>query len=417
MEYFQYVDGRLYVEEADVAALAKEYSTPCFIYSQAALADNWNAFDQAFAELPHLVCYAVKANANLAVLNTLARLGSGFDIVSIGELERVIAAGGAAEKIVFSGVGKRQDEIKKALDVGIACFHVESSQELDRIDEIAGSLGLKAPISLRVNPDVNAQTHPYISTGLKENKFGIHIDEAFNEYLRASSKPNIDITGISFHIGSQLIELEPILDSLERILDLIARLRQQGINIRNLDIGGGLGINYQDEIPPSPKTYVTALLTKLKNQTFEKIIIEPGRAIVGNAGLLLTTVEFIKHTDSKNFAIVDAGMNDLLRPSLYQAWQKIIPIICRHDQTSEHIYDVVGPICETGDFLGKQRLLKICAGDLLAVLGCGAYAFAMSSTYNSRPLAAEVMVHGEKSQIVRERGTYQQLMAGESIMT
>lgn len=410
MDYFNYREGRLYAEGVDLAALAAGHGTPCYVYSRATIERHWRAFDQALAGQDHLVCYAVKANSNLAVLNVMARLGSGFDIVSVGELERVLRAGGDPAKIVFSGVGKRADELRRALEVGIHCFNVESAGELERLNAVAGEMKRRAPVSLRVNPDVDARTHPYISTGLKENKFGIDIGAAPGLYARATALPHIEVIGVDCHIGSQLTEVAPFVAALERVLDLVDSLAAQGIVLKHLDIGGGLGITYNDEAPPSPAVYAGALLERLRGRKF-KVLIEPGRAIVGNAGILLTRVEYIKRTPHKNFAIVDAGMNDLIRPSLYGAWQAIVPVAPRDVEAAS--YDVVGPVCETGDFLGKDRALCIEPGDLLAVRSAGAYGFSMSSTYNSRPRAAEVMVDGDKTYLVRARETLVDLMAGE----
>jgi diaminopimelate decarboxylase len=414
MDHFEYRQNKLFAEQLGVDALAARYGTPCYIYSRATLERHWLAFDRAFAEHSHLICYAVKANSNIAILNCLARLGSGFDIVSLGELRRVLAAGGKPEKIVFSGVGKREDEILAALEIGIRCFNVEVSGELDRINKLAGQLGVVAPVSFRVNPDVDAKTHPYISTGLKENKFGIAIDHALAEYRRAAKMPNIKIVGIDCHIGSQLTETAPFLDALDRVLALVDGLRAEGINLHHLDLGGGLGICYRDEQPPQPGEYIAAILQRLAGRDFE-ILLEPGRAIVGNAGLLLTKVEYLKPTAGKNFAIVDAAMNDLVRPSLYGAWQEIIPVDTESD-AAEQVWDIVGPVCETGDFLGKGRSLKISEGDLLAVRSAGAYGFTMSSNYNSRPRVAEVMVDGEQSYPIRARESVEQLWAGEQLL-
>ena len=358
--------------------------------------------------------YAVKANSNIAVLNVLARLGSGFDIVSIGELERVLTAGGQPEKIVFSGVGKRHDEIRRALDVGIRCFNVEVSAELDRINEIAGELGHIANISIRVNPDVDAQTHPYISTGLKENKFGLDIETAFMEYQRANALPHLNITGLDCHIGSQLTDVAPFVDALDRVLSLLDRLQGVGIRIDHLDLGGGLGICYRDEQPPLPADYVKALYQKLGDLPYE-ILLEPGRAIAGNAGVLVTKVEYIKPVEGKRFAIVDAAMNDLMRPALYQAWQNIVPVNLTSTAKTA-CYDIVGPVCETGDFLGKDRELAIEEGDLLAVRSAGAYGFTMSSNYNSRPSAAEVMVDGEQIHLIGARQRLESLWQNESLL-
>ena len=416
MDYFNYRDGRLWAEDIDIAAHIGHWGTPCYLYSRATLERHWHAFDTALSSHPHLVCYAVKANSNLAVLNLLARLGSGFDIVSVGELERVLAAGGEAAKTVFSGVGKRRDEIERALQAGIRCFNVESMAELELIDQVAGAQGMRAPVSLRVNPDVDAKTHPYISTGLKENKFGISIDDALIAYQRAAEAEHIEVYGIDCHIGSQLTEIEPFVDALERVLTLIDRLEDRGIALKHLDMGGGLGIRYRDEQPPQPADHAGALVRRLQGRDLE-ILIEPGRAISGNAGILLTEVLFLKHHEHKNFAVVDAAMNDLMRPSLYGAWQEIIPLQQNSMKAGgTRTYDVVGPVCETGDFLGKDRELAIEAGDILAVRSSGAYGFSMSSNYNSRPRAAEIMVDGDVATVVRERETLQQLMQGEHIL-
>jgi len=418
MDYFNYRNNELFAEDVAVQDIVYQYGSPCYIYSRATLERHWNAFDKAFGEHPHLICYAVKANSNIALLNVLARLGSGFDIVSQGELERVLAAGGSPEKIVFSGVGKREDEILAALKKGIRCFNIEVSGELDRINLLAGQLGVVAPVSFRVNPDVDAKTHPYISTGLKENKFGIDIQQALLEYRRAASMANIKVMGIDCHIGSQLTETQPFLDALDRVLDLVAVLKSEAIHIHHLDLGGGLGIRYKNEQPPEPKEYIQAVLARLGSHDFE-ILMEPGRAIVGNAGILVTQIEYLKPTANKNFAIVDAAMNDLVRPSLYSAWQEIIPVI-RKDVTdslpAEETWDIVGPVCETGDFLGKDRLLQIAQGDLLAIRSSGAYGFSMSSNYNSRPRTAELMVDGNQLHLVREREKIAQLWAGEHLL-
>ncbi|MGD8812781.1 MAG: diaminopimelate decarboxylase, partial [Thioalkalispiraceae bacterium] len=410
MDYFEYRQGQLFAEDVAVADIAARHGTPCYIYSRATLERHWHAFDAALSGLRHLVCYAVKANSNLAVLNLFARLGSGFDIVSVGELERVLAAGGEANKVVFSGVGKRPDEMRRALEVGIRCFNVESEAELDLLNQVAGEMKVVAPVSIRVNPDVDAQTHPYISTGLKENKFGIDIERAQAVYAHAAGLANLKITGVDCHIGSQLTQTAPFLDALERVLLLVDKLAEQGIEIQHLDLGGGLGIPYHDETPPSPAEYAGALATKLAGRDFE-ILIEPGRAIAGNAGILVTRVEYLKNNAGKHFAIVDAAMNDLMRPSLYSAWQAIVPVQARQGATQS--YDIVGPVCETGDFLGKDRELVLEAGDLLAVRSSGAYGFSMSSNYNTRPRAAEIMVDGDQLYVVRERETVPQLFAGE----
>lgn len=414
MDYFNYRNDELFAEDLAVQDIVYKYGSPCYIYSRATLERHWHAFDRAFGDQPHLICYAVKANSNIAILNLLARLGSGFDIVSLGEMERVLAAGGDPGKIVFSGVGKREDEILAALKVGIRCFNVEVSDELDRINRLAGQLGVIAPVSFRVNPDVDAKTHPYISTGLKENKFGIDIEQALSEYRRAAALPYINVVGIDCHIGSQLTEARPFLDALDRVLNLVSTLKAEGIALHHLDLGGGLGIRYKDEQPPEPAGYIGAVLDRLGANDFE-ILVEPGRAIVGNAGILVTQVEYLKPTAHKNFAIVDAAMNDLVRPSLYSAWQEIVPVK-KQSQAPEMRWDIVGPVCETGDFLGKERTLRIAQGDLLAVRSSGAYGFSMSSNYNSRPRVAELMVDGNDLHLIRARETIAQLWAGEQLL-
>ncbi len=414
MDHFTYRNDELFAEDIAVQDIVYKYGSPCYIYSRATLERHWKAFDQAFGSRAHLICYAVKANSNIGILNLLARLGSGFDIVSVGELERVLAAGGDPKKIVFSGVGKREDEILAALKIGIRCFNIEVSDELDRINSLAGQLGVIAPVSFRVNPDVDAKTHPYISTGLKENKFGIDIQQALAEYRRAAQMSHISVIGIDCHIGSQLTETRPFLDALDKILELVAALKYEGIHLHHLDLGGGLGICYKDEQPPEPADYIQAILARLGDANYE-VLLEPGRAIVGNAGILVTQVEYLKTTASKNFAVVDAAMNDLLRPSLYSAWQNIIPV--NLNSTAEELrWDIVGPVCETGDFLGKDRPLKIARGDLLAIRSSGAYGFSMSSNYNSRPRPAELMVDGDRIHLVRERETIMQLWAGEHLL-
>ncbi|MFH4768006.1 diaminopimelate decarboxylase [Vibrio alginolyticus] len=415
MDYFNYQDdGQLWAEDVPLQALAEQYGTPLYVYSRATLERHWKAFDSAVGQHPHLVCYAVKANSNLGVLNTLARLGSGFDIVSGGELERVIAAGGDPKKVVFSGVGKTPAEMKRALELGIKCFNVESEPELERLNKVAGELGVIAPISLRINPDVDAKTHPYISTGLRDNKFGIAFDRAPDVYKFAQSLPNLNVQGIDCHIGSQLTNIDPFIDATDRLLALIDDLKAQGINIRHLDVGGGLGVVYRDELPPQPSDYAKALLGRLENHQDLELIFEPGRAIAANAGILLTRVEFLKHTEHKNFAIIDAAMNDLMRPALYQAWQDIVPVSPRRGEAQT--YDLVGPICETGDFLGKDRALVLQEGDLLAVRSAGAYGFVMSSNYNTRTRAAEVMVDGKQSHLVRQREELTSLWQLEQIL-
>ncbi len=414
MDYFNYQNDQLFCEQVSLQTLAEKYGTPLYVYSRATLERHWKAFDTALADHPHMVCYAVKANSNLAVLNVLARLGSGFDIVSKGELLRVLEAGGDASKVIFSGVGKKNDEIELALKVGIHCFNVESDQELEILNEIAGKMQKKATISFRVNPDVDAKTHPYISTGLKENKFGISFDDAEKSYIKASKMENITIKGIDFHIGSQLTELSPFVDAVDRLLALIKSLAKHGIKIEHMDLGGGLGVKYQDESPPLPVDWVSALNQRLKDFAGE-IIVEPGRAIAGNAGILLSRVIIVKKTEHKNFAVIDAAMNDLMRPALYQAWQNIIPVELNSSVESD-TYDVVGPICETGDFLGKDRQLSIQRDDLLAIRTSGAYGFAMSSNYNSRTRCAEVMVDGDQHYLIRERETFTDLIRGETIL-
>ncbi|HEC14980.1 MAG TPA: diaminopimelate decarboxylase [Sedimenticola sp.] len=414
MDHFQYRGDRLHVEEMPLEDIARRWGTPCYVYSRATLERHWRAFDEAFQDQPHLICFAVKANSNLAVLNVLARLGSGFDIVSVGELERVLAAGGDPARVVFSGVGKRADEMRRALEAGIRCFNVESAPELERLNRIAGEMGVQAPVAVRVNPDVDAGTHPYIATGLRENKFGLETEQARAVYRRAALLEHIRIVGIDCHIGSQLTTLPPFLDAMDRVLALVKELRRDGIRLDHIDLGGGLGIRYTDETPPSPAEYAAALRERLGDAAME-ICIEPGRAIAGNAGVLLTRVEYIKPTPHKDFAIVDAAMNDLLRPALYQATQEIVPVV-RNTDGIPGCFDLVGPVCETGDFLGKARELKLRQGELLAVRSCGAYGFTMSSNYNSRPRAAEVMVDGDQAHLVRERETIADLFRGESLL-
>ena len=414
MDFFNRQGTSLYAEDCAITDIAREFGTPAYVYSRATIERHWHAFDQAAGTRDHLICYAVKANSNIAVLNVMARLGSGFDIVSKGELARVLQAGGDASKVVFSGVGKTSDEIAYALDKGIYCFNVESAAELTRIANVAARMGKVAPISLRVNPDVDAGTHPYISTGLKENKFGISFDEAESLYAHAASLPSIAVKGIDCHIGSQLTEIAPFLDALDRVLGLIDRLAAQGIKLSHLDIGGGLGVTYNKETPPAPSEYAKAIEAKLAGYDL-KLIFEPGRAIMANAGILVTEVEFLKTNEDRNFAIVDAAMNDLIRPALYQAWQAIIEVEQDNTKTKAK-YDIVGPICETGDFLGKERELAIVAGDLLAIRSAGAYGFTMSSNYNSRPRAVEILVDGDKAHIVRQRETLEQLWQREQLL-
>jgi len=413
VDFFNRKNTSLYAENSQVSELAKSYGTPLFIYSRATIERHWKAFDNAAGDRPHLVCYAVKANSNLAVLNVMARLGSGFDIVSKGELARVLKAGGDPKKVVFSGVGKTSDEIAFALEQGIYCFNVESAAEVDRIQNVAKSVDKIAPISLRVNPDVDAGTHPYISTGLKDNKFGINIDDAAALYEYAAGLSHLAIKGVDSHIGSQLTEIRPFLDALDRVLLLVDNLSEKGIELSHIDVGGGLGVCYDDEQPPHPDEYAKAIADKLADRDIT-LLYEPGRAIMANAGILVTEVEFLKSNENLNFAIVDAAMNDLIRPALYQAWQAIIPVEQRDEPTA--LYDIVGPVCETGDFLGKQRELAIKAGDLLAVRSAGAYGFTMSSNYNSRPRAAEVMVDGDDVHLIRQRETLEQLWQGETLL-
>ena len=410
---FDYKNGKLHAEQLDCETLAGTFGTPLYVYSRAAIESAWRAFDQVLRGHRHLVCYAVKANSNIGVLSLLARLGSGFDIVSVGELERVLAAGGEADKTIFSGVGKNAGEMERALEVGIRCFNVESIGELERLAEVAKAHGVTAPVSLRVNPDVDARTHPYISTGLKENKFGILMEMALATYRRAAELPNLEVQGVDCHIGSQLTEIKPFVDALERLLALIDTLEQDGINISHLDLGGGQGIRYKDEMPLNLQAWADAIVGALEGRDLE-IIIEPGRAVVGNAGILLTRIEYLKHSDYKNFAVVDAAMNDLIRPSLYSAWQEILPVRQQTEVDSRR-YDVVGPVCESSDFLGKDRLLGVEQGDLLAVMSSGAYAFAMSSNYNTRPRAAEVIVDGDKAKLVRQREQLSDLFGLESV--
>ena len=414
MDFFQYKNEQLYVEDLPVKQLAEEFGTPLYIYSRATLERHWHAFDSALGKHPHLICYAVKANSNIGILNVMAKLGSGFDIVSQGELERVLAAGGEASKVVFSGVAKSRAEIMRALEVGIRCFNVESVAELHHINQIAGEMGKVAPISLRVNPDVDAHTHPYISTGLKENKFGVSVDEAREVYKLAATLPHVKITGMDCHIGSQLTELQPFLDATDRLIRLMEQLKEDGIKLKHLDLGGGLGVTYTDETPPHPSDYATALLNKLKDYEDLEIILEPGRAIAANAGILVAKVQYLKSNESRNFAITDTGMNDMIRPALYEAYMNIIEI----DRTLERektIYDVVGPVCETSDFLGKQRELAIAEGDYIAQRSAGAYGASMSSNYNSRPRTAEVLVDGDKAHLIRRRESLSELWALESI--
>ena len=413
MDAFNYRDGELFAEGVALSAIAERFGTPTYVYSRAHIQTQYRAYADALSGMPHLVCFAVKANSNLGVLNVLARMGAGFDIVSRGELERVLAAGGQAEKIVLSGVGKTRDDMRRALEVGVHCFNVESTDELERLQIVAAELNVRAPISLRVNPDVDAGTHPYISTGLKENKFGIAIADAEDVYIRAAQLPNLEVVGVDCHIGSQLTTLEPFIDALDRLLALVDRLGDCGIHLRHIDLGGGLGVRYRDEEPPLAADYIKAVRERLDGRDLA-LVFEPGRFIVANAGVLLTQVEYLKHTEHKDFAIVDAAMNDLIRPALYQAWMDVTAV--RPRDTAPRTYDIVGPICETGDFLAKGRELALAEGDLLAVHSAGAYGFVMSSNYNTRGRTAEVLVDGAQAFEVRRRETVAELFAGESLL-
>ncbi|WP_348750310.1 diaminopimelate decarboxylase [Pseudomonas rhodesiae] len=413
MDAFNYRDGELFAEGVALSAIAERFGTPTYVYSRAHIEAQYRSFTDSLNGVPHLVCYAVKANSNLGVLNVLARLGAGFDIVSRGELERVLAAGGQADKIVFSGVGKSREDMRRALEVGVHCFNVESTEELERLQVVAAEMGVRAPISLRVNPDVDAGTHPYISTGLKENKFGIAIADAEDVYIRAAQLPNLEVLGVDCHIGSQLTTLPPFLDALDRLLALIDRLGDCGIYLRHIDLGGGVGVRYRDEEPPLIADYIQAVRERIEGRDLA-LMFEPGRYIVANAGVLLTQVEYLKHTEHKDFAIVDAAMNDLIRPALYQAWMNVTAVTPRNSEA--RAYDVVGPICETGDFLAKDRQLALEEGDLLAVHSAGAYGFVMSSNYNTRGRTAEVLVDGDQAFEVRRRETVAELYAGESLL-
>ena len=413
MNAFQLKNGQLHAEQVPLQKLAEEFSTPCYVYSRQALETAYRNFQQGFAGVDHLVCFAVKANPSLGVLSVFAKLGAGFDIVSGGELARVLAAGGDASKVVFSGVGKTADEMRAALKAGIFCFNVESAAELERLNEVAGSMGKIAPVSLRVNPNVDAKTHPYISTGLKNNKFGVAYEQSLALYQQAAAMPHIEVHGVDCHIGSQLTELSPFLDAFDRVLALVDQLEAAGIAIRHIDAGGGIGICYNEETPPDFAAYAAAMLKKLGDRKV-KLVFEPGRALVGNAGALLTRVEYLKHTEAKNFAIVDAAMNDLMRPALYDAYHQIAEV--SPDATPKQVYEIVGPVCESGDFLGHDRELGLKQGDLLAILSAGAYGMSMSSNYNTRPRAAEVMVDGESWQLIRKRETIAELFALENVV-
>ncbi len=411
--YFTFKNAQLHAEGVPLSDIAARYGTPCYVYSRAALTDGYRQFSDALQGREHLICYAVKANSNLAILNVFARLGAGFDIVSGGELQRVLAAGGDARKVVFSGVGKTEAEMRMALAADILCFNVESAPELDRLNAVAAEMGKVAAISLRVNPDVDAKTHPYISTGLKQNKFGVAYTEAISLYRKAYSYSNLHITGMDCHIGSQLTETSPFIAAIEKVLVLVDALAAEGIQLEHLDLGGGLGICYNDETPPAISDYIAALLQALAGRT-QKLILEPGRVLVGNAGMLLTRVEYLKHGEEKSFAIVDAAMNDLMRPALYDAYHNIQPVLQANHPAQN--FEIVGPICETGDFIGHDRKLAIAPQSLLAVYSAGAYGMSMSSNYNTRGRAAEVMVDGDRVYLVRARETFQHLIAGESLI-
>lgn len=413
MDAFNYRDGELFAEGVALSAIAERFGTPTYVYSRAHIEAQYRAYADALSGMPHLVCFAVKANSNLGVLNVLARLGAGFDIVSRGELERVLAAGGQADRIVFSGVGKTREDMRRALEVGVHCFNVESTDELERLQKVAAEMGVRAPVSLRVNPDVDAGTHPYISTGLKENKFGIAIADAEDVYIRAAQLPNLEVIGVDCHIGSQLTTLAPFVDALDRLLELVDRLADCGVLLNHIDLGGGLGVRYRDEEPPLASDYIKAVRERLEGRDLA-LMFEPGRFIVANAGVLLTRIEYLKHTEHKDFAIVDAAMNDLIRPALYQAWMDVTAVQPRDGAT--RTYDIVGPICETGDFLAKDRELALAEGDLLAVHSAGAYGFVMSSNYNTRGRTAEVLVDGSDAFEVRRRETVAELFAGESLL-
>lgn len=413
MDAFNYRGGELFAEGVGLAAIAERFGTPTYVYSRAHIEAQYRSYTDALQGSEHLVCFAVKANSNLGVLNLLARLGAGFDIVSGGELERVLAAGGRADRVVFSGVGKTREDMRRALQVGVHCFNVESTDELERLQVVAAEMGKVAPVSLRVNPDVDAGTHPYISTGLKENKFGIAIADAEDIYVRAAQLPNLEVVGVDCHIGSQLTTVEPFLDALDRLLGLIDRLGECGIHLRHLDLGGGVGVRYRDEQPPLLADYIQAIRERVGDRDLA-LVFEPGRYIVANAGVLLTRVEYLKHTEHKDFAVVDAAMNDLIRPALYQAWMGVSAVQPREGEG--HSYDIVGPICETGDFLAKERTLNLAEGDLLAVQSAGAYGFVMSSNYNTRGRCAEVLVDGDQAFEVRRRETIAELFAGESLL-
>lgn len=416
MDFIRRRNSELHVENVSLSSIARQVGTPCYVYSRALIEANWRAYDAGFGNHPHAICYAVKANSNLAILGVLANLGSWFDIVSAGELERVLMAGGSADRIVFSGVAKTRRELERALQAGIACFDVESMGELNRLNQVAGDLECIAPIAIRVNPDVDARTHPYIATGLQETKFGLAFDDAMDAYRIAADLPNLRIVGVATHIGSQITQASPFIDALQRLLELVERLQTLGITVNHIDIGGGLGIRYRDEAPPSPRSLIEEVIECLRARGVDlSIYVEPGRSIVGNAGVLLTGIEYLKSNGDKNFAVVDAGLNDLLRPALYRAWQEIVPVVQRTD-VRPVVYDVVGPVCETGDMLGAQRELAVDEGDLLAIMDAGAYGHVMSSNYNSRPRPPEVLVDGDRHHLVRKRETINELMAAETVL-
>ena len=414
MQHFIYQNGLLCAEQLPLSEVAKQFGTPCYVYSRAAIQEQWLAYETAFAERAHLICYAVKANSNIAILNLLAELGSGFDIVSVGELERVLHAGGKPESIIFSGVGKQRHEMRRALEAGIKCFNVESQSELLRLNEVASEFGAAAPVSLRVNPDVDAATHPYIATGLNNNKFGIPFDNAIEVYQQAGSLSHIRVTGIDCHIGSQITGSTPHIDAIKRIMELVHNLESLGFALQHVDVGGGLGIRYRDETPLTPAQLVANICSTITDPD-KQVIVEPGRSIVGNAGVLLTRIEYLKENGGKNFAVVDAAMNDLLRPALYDAWQNILPV-AEHTDASQRVYDVVGPVCESGDFLGLERELSVQEGDLLAICSAGAYGFCMSSNYNTRPRPAEIMIDADRMVEIRRRESIADLLAGESLL-
>ncbi len=413
MNSFTFKNASLHVENVAFSDIASQFQTPCYVYSKSALTNAFNRFNAGFLDTDHLVCFAVKANPSLAILNLFANLGAGFDIVSGGELARVLAADGDPKKIVFSGVGKTEDEMQQALEAGIFCFNVESASELTRLNNVAAAMGKIAPVSLRVNPNVDAKTHPYISTGLKNNKFGVAYEDALNIYLQAAAMSNIAIHGVDCHIGSQITELSPFLDAFDKVLDLVDALEQNNIHIQHIDAGGGIGICYSDETPPDFAAYASAMRAKLGERKV-KLVFEPGRALVGNAGVLLTKVEYLKHTEAKNFAIVDAAMNDLMRPALYDAFHDIKAVTPR--ESSKQTYEIVGPVCESGDFLGHDRELALEEGDLLAIMSAGAYGMSMSSNYNTRPRAAEVMVDGDTCHLIRKRELVNELFANEKLL-